>query len=274
MRKTLLYVAIALLVQLPLFGAVKTTPARSSERPRHLRTHLKTRNKHWRLRRVFIPWSPVRGSRESLLRQNERTDGLERIQDDDQLNELTQNGSLVELPVDDTVGVAGNLPEERRYCRSWTKTFVSDFARDYYEQFHQPLVVTSAVRTVAVQKKLRRHNHNAAEIDGDAASPHLTGATIDIGKRGMTKKQLEWCREYLLEQQNRGTIDAEEEFRQRVFHITVYKDYDLSKVRDAAAPDAEVPPAEAPVSGPASVLDPAVTPVTAPAATQSADNPR
>ena len=266
MRRTLLYVlAVGLLLQLPLFGAVKTTPARS-ERPRRLRTHLKTRNKHWRLRRVFIPWSPVRGSRESLLRQNERTDSLERIQDDDQLAELTQNGSLVELPSDTTVGVAGNLPDERRYCRPWTRTFVSDFARDYYEQFHQPLVVTSAVRTVQVQKKLRRHNHNAAEIDGDLASPHLTGATIDIGKRGMTKKQLAWCRDYLLEKQNAGTVDVEEEFRQRVFHITVYKDYELS--RDAAAPDAEVP-----ATDPAT--DPAALP--APAAIQPdslADNPR
>jgi uncharacterized protein DUF5715 len=213
---------------------------------------LRTRNKHWRLRRIFIPWSPVKGSRESLLRQNERTDELERIQDDEQLTELTESGALVDLPQDATVVVAPNLPEERRYCRPWTRTFIEDFARDYSAQFHEPLQVTSAVRTVAVQKKLRRHNHNAAEIEGELASPHLTGATIDIGKRGMTKPQLEWCRDYLLDQQNRGVVDVEEEFRQRVFHITVYQDYDPPEVRDAAAaPKLDEHAADAPDAAPA-----------------------
>jgi len=258
MRKRLLLLALlAFLLDLPLMAAVKTPPLRAGgrnlQKQRKLKRthHLRSSGRHWKLRRIFIPWSPVKGSRESLLRQNERTDELERIQDDDQLAELTQNGSLIELPSNRSVGVAGNLPEDRRYCRPWTRTFVEDFSRDYYDEFHQPLTVTSAVRTVEVQKKLRRHNHNAAETDGDLASPHLTGATIDIGKRGMTKAQLKWCREYLLEQQNRGSVDVEEEFRQRVFHITVYKDYDLSTVRDASAAEAEDPAAQdaAPASG-------------------------
>ncbi|MBI2678101.1 MAG: hypothetical protein HYX28_04920 [Candidatus Koribacter versatilis] len=268
-KKTVLLLALCvLLLDLPLLAAVKNPPLRAGNRSlqkqRKLKKarHLRSSGRRWRLRRIFIPWSPVKGSRESLLRQNERTDDLERIQDDEQLFELTQAGSLIELPSDRTVGVAGNLPEDRRYCRPWTRTFVQDFARDYFDQFHQPLTVTSAVRTVAVQKKLRRHNRNAAEIEGDAASPHLTGATIDIGKRGMTKAQLKWCREYLLEQQNRGSLDVEEEFRQRVFHITVYRDYDLETVRDASAPEAEAPAPDVgldPASAPA-VLAPAASP--------------
>jgi hypothetical protein len=31
-------------------------------------------------------------------------------------------------------------------------------------------------------------------------------------------------------------IDVEEEFRQRVFHITVYKAYDLGRLEQGAAP--------------------------------------
>jgi hypothetical protein len=278
MRKTLLLLALcAFLLDLPLVAAVKNPPLRAGSRSlskqRKLRRtrHLRSTGRHWKLRRIFIPWSPVKGSRESLLRQNERTDELERIQDDEQLSELTQNGSLIELPSDRTVGVAGNLPSDRRYCRPWTRTFVEDFARDYYNQFHQPITVTSAVRTVAVQKKLRRHNHNAAEIDGDMASPHLTGATIDIGKRGMTKAQLNWCRDYLLEQQNRGSVDVEEEFRQRVFHITVYKDYDLSKVRDASAPEAEAPAADDDAAPTVLTPDPTAQPATP---DQDQDQPR
>ena len=273
MRRTVFFILALLLLDLPLLAAVKSSTIRpgthSLAKQRKLRTHLRTRGKHWRLRRIFIPWSPVKGSRESLLRQNEKTDGLERIQDDEQLTELVENGALVDLPSDRSVDVASNLPENRRYCRAWTRTFVEDFSRDYYEEFHQPLTVTSAVRTVEVQKKLRRHNHNAADIDGDLASPHLTGATIDIGKRGMTKKQLEWCRNYLLEKQNDGNIDVEEEFRQRVFHITVYKDYSLDGAQNAAAPEAETP-----ASQPAGVAPAASQPAVQPDASDDAQPPQ
>jgi hypothetical protein len=40
------------------------------------------------------------------------------------------------------------------------------------------------VRTVEYQRRLRMINGNAAAADGDIASPHLTGGTIDIAKQG------------------------------------------------------------------------------------------
>ena len=186
---------------------------------------------HARLRHVHrfvFPKTPLKGSHESLLRQNLRVheDDLETIQDDAQLEQLTQNGELVALPEAQHVMVDPKLPDERRYCRPWTRDFVQDFTQKYYAAFHAPLVVTSAVRTVEYQEWLRRHNHNAAPEDGDTASPHLTGATIDIGKRGLNRKQMKWARDYLLNMQNLGLADVEEEFRQRVFHITVYRDYE------------------------------------------------
>ena len=199
---------------------------------------LSTHRHHYR--RLIFPKTPLRGSHENLLRQNLRVseDDLERIQDDAQLQELTTKGALVSLPQEKYVEVSPKLPEERRYCRPWTRDFVSDISQKYYAQFHGPIVVTSAVRTVEYQEKLRRHNHNAAPEDGDTASPHLTGATIDIGKRGMSRKQLQWTRDYLLNMQNLGLADVEEEFRQRVFHITVYRDYE-AYMQPAAAPATE-----------------------------------
>ena len=167
-----------------------------------------------------------------MLRQNERTfgDDLERIKDDDQLQLLTENKELVDLPETDSVHIAANLPVERRYCRPWTRTFLDDMSREYYTEFGVPLQVNSAVRTVQVQKKLRRRNRNAAMIDGDVASPHLTGAALDIARRGMTKNQIKWMRDYLLALRDAGQIDVAEEFRTRCFHITVYKEYELSRL--------------------------------------------
>ena len=49
----------------------------------------------------------------------------------------------------------------------------------------------------------------------------------------MSPQQLKWVRNYLLEMQSSGFIDVEEEFRQSVFHVTVYKDYELARVAPA-----------------------------------------
>lgn len=252
MRRFGLLLLVLLFLELPLFAAMAKETANPRPAGRKLQTQAKlkrvqTRRGHRRSRfRRLVFWSPIKGSRESLRRQNERTaaDELERIQDGDHLLELTQSKFLVELPEDGRVMVAGNLPGDRRYCRPWARSFVEDFAQAHYERFGRPLQVTSAVRTVAVQQKLRRRNRNAADSDGELASPHLTGATIDIGKRGMSKAQLKWIRDYLLGQQNSGHIDVAEEFRQKVFHITVYKDYELSRLKEPSPAAAPAPAAE------------------------------
>jgi hypothetical protein len=164
---------------------------------------------------------------ESLVRQNEKTeaDGLERIQDDNDLADRVARKMLVPVPVSAALAVNGNLPENRRYCRPWTAAFLSDLARAHAAQFHGPLEVSSAVRTVAYQKQLMRTNGNATAAEGDVASPHLTGATIDIAKHAMTLQEIGWMRASLLPLQEAGKIDVEEEFQQSCFHITVYKSY-------------------------------------------------
>jgi hypothetical protein len=169
----------------------------------------------------------LRGNHDSLVRQNERNaaDDLERIEDDTDLADRIARGMLVPVPESPALAVNPSLPEDRRYCRPWTASFLSDLARAYDSQFHRPLTVSSAVRTVEYQRHLMRRNRNAAAAEGDIVSPHLTGATIDIAKSGLNRHELAWMRERLLSLQNQGLIDVEEEFRQACFHITVYKDY-------------------------------------------------
>lgn len=178
------------------------------------------------LRKTPMP-PPLRGSLESLVRQNDRTedDNLERIQDDDDLADRIARGMLVPLPVSAALTVNEKLPENRRYCRPWTATFLTDLARAHAAAFHGPLEVSSAVRTVAYQKQLMKINGNATSAEGDIASPHLTGATIDIAKQGLSRQQISWMRAWLLSLEKAGMIDVEEEFHQSCFHITVYKSY-------------------------------------------------
>jgi Family of unknown function (DUF5715) len=176
---------------------------------------------HW----AMLP--PLVGSRESLVRQNERTesDGLQRIEDDAQLNELRREKALVPVPVSLQLRINEALPMNRRYCRPWTAKFLSDVARAHAMRFRRSLQVNSAVRTVEYQRHLMSVNGNAAPADGDIASPHLTGATIDIAKKGLSMSEVSWMRAYLLPLEQAGKIDVEEEFYQACFHITVYKSY-------------------------------------------------
>ncbi len=175
----------------------------------------------------IVAMAPLRGSLESLIRQNEKTnaDNLERIENDADLHDRIARGQLVRVPESEALAVNANLPLDRRYCRPWTAAFLTDLSRAHQTQFHHPFEVSSAVRTVEYQKHLMRTNGNAAPAVGDVASPHLTGATIDIAKSGLSRSEIYWMRDRLNSLQAEGKIDVEEEFRQSCFHITVYKSY-------------------------------------------------
>jgi hypothetical protein len=192
---------------------------------------------------------PMRGSFESLARQNEITEaeGLERIADENDLVDRIEQHELVPLPTSASLLVNENLVPAHRYCRPWTARFLSDFARAHTARFESPLLVTSAVRTVAYQRRLQLINGNAAAAEGDIVSPHLTGATIDIGKGTMSRQEVGWVRSWLLPLQQAGKLDVEEEFQQACFHITVYKTY-APPPAVLAGPRRRRPPASADVA--------------------------
>ncbi len=176
----------------------------------------------------WLRWNPMfRPSHESLLIQNAEINRLElpRIQDETELEALKADGSLREIIPGETLRFDPRLDPSRRYCRPWTLDFVDDLSQAYYNRFHQQIQVNSAVRTVKVQKKLRRHNRNAAPADGDTASSHLAGVTVDLQRRGMSKDQIRWMEHYLFYMKALGLVEPEEERRQWVFHIMVSGHY-------------------------------------------------
>ncbi len=168
-----------------------------------------------------------RPSHESLLVQNAEIDRLElpRIQDETELEALKADGSLLPIRTGDALRIDPRLDPSRRYCRPWTRDFIEDLSQAYYNRFHAQIQVNSAVRTVKVQKKLRRHNRNAAPADGETASSHLAGVTVDLQRRGMSKDQIRWMEHYLFYMKALGLVEPEEERRQWVFHIMVSGHY-------------------------------------------------
>ena len=180
--------------------------------------------KHFR----WLRWNPMfRPSHESLLIQNAEINRLDlpRIQDETELEALKADGSLVPIVPGETLRIEHSLDPSRRYCRPWTNDFVNDLSQAYFNRFHEQIQVNSAVRTVKVQKKLRRHNRNAAPADGETASSHLAGVTVDLQRRGMSKEQVRWMERYLFYMKALGLVEPEEERRQWVFHIMVSGHY-------------------------------------------------
>ena len=176
----------------------------------------------------WLRWNPMfRPSHESLLVQNAEIDRLDlpRIQDDTELEALKADGSLVPIVPGETLKIEHSLDPSRRYCRPWTRDFVDDLSQAYYNRFHAQIQVNSAVRTVKVQKKLRRHNRNAAPADGETASSHLAGVTVDLQRRGMSKEQIRWMEHYLFYMKALGLVEPEEERRHWCFHIMVSGHY-------------------------------------------------
>jgi len=216
-------------------------------------------------------WNPLfRPSHDSLLRQNEEIDrlALPRIQDDAQLEALKSSGDLVPITESETLKIERALDPSRRYCRPWTRDFVDDLSQIYYRQFHEQIQVNSAVRTVKVQKKLRRRNRNAAPAEGDTASSHLAGITVDLQRRGMTKEQIRFVERYLFYLNALGLVEPEEERRHWCFHVMVSDRYSEWRQTQTFFP---LPPAEAPDAPP--VLAPVAAPVSTPVATTTAALP-
>ncbi len=169
----------------------------------------------------------LQGSHFSQRRQNEEADlrNLERIKDLKALSELRQKGMLVSLPVTHYLKVDYRLDPQWHWCRPWTARFLDDLAARFYYWHQKPIIVNSAVRTIDRQKAIARSNVNAAAVEGDRASSHLVGSTVDIAKKHLTREQIEWLRMELLDLEERGYLEATEEHNQAVFHIMVFDRY-------------------------------------------------
>ena len=215
-KHALSFLLLILAVCGPAFGMRRVTTTK----------HYRHTSRRAHVRRIL--WNPLfRPSHDSLIRQNAVIDRLDlpRIQDDNELEELKASQDLVPIVPGKTLRIDPRLDPDRRYCRPWTLDFVDDLSEAYYKQFHQQIQVNSAVRTVLVQKKLRRHNRNAAPEKGETASSHLAGITVDLQRRGMSREQVKWVEQYMLPMKDMGLIEPEEERRQWVFHVAVSDRY-------------------------------------------------
>ena len=219
-------VLAGLLLSIPSFAAVQTSqPSKAHHKTTKSSTASTTaHSKHRSHYAKFSPMFP--GSHDKLVEQNVELDKsqVQRMNSEFELVQSEMANDLVPVPETDSLKIADNLTDTRRYCRPWTRDFLQDFSEAYFNEFHQPLQVNSLVRTADQQAWLRRHNRFAAPAWGDTASTHLAGVAVDVSRRGLSNTQYQWIRGYLQPLQQKGMVDPIEE-RQPVLHIVVFEKY-------------------------------------------------
>ncbi len=169
--------------------------------------------------------SSLVGSPASQHKQNDHADeeGLPQIRDDKDLTTLKATGILVAIPR--TVRIDPRLQDKWRWCLPQTSYFLGDLGLEFQEVFGKQLQVNSSVRTMLRQIELQKTNNNAVPVVGRRRSSHLSGATVDIAKIGLTKAELEWVRQKLLSLEDEDRLEATEEHGQLVFHVMVFQTY-------------------------------------------------
>ena len=160
----------------------------------------------------------------SVKLENEAADafGAPRFLTLDDVRKGISDYILVPLSNQRAYTVCRKLPDNRRYALPSTSFFLESLATEYYDQFHQPLVVDSAVRPATVQKKLSRWNRSAAPAYGAYPSSHERGTTIDLSKH-ITKAQYRWMVMRLLYYRAIGRVLVIEE--KNCMHIFVNGEY-------------------------------------------------
>lgn len=166
--------------------------------------------------------NPLKGSKQAMRHKEQVADkyDLTYLEDGAMVDRFAKNGYLVPLRDCRTYYYATDSPDRYALVRPYTRKFLENLSREYYAQFHKQLKVTSAVRPKSYQHSLRHRNGNAAR-----ASPHATGAVIDVSKRGMSRREIRWMRQKLATYERLGYIDATEEFRQPTFDVMVFPTY-------------------------------------------------
>jgi len=177
--------------------------------------------------------SALRGGQAAQESHNHAADAddLTRLESRDDLERFIAADLLV--PIGDTRSyyldtIGGHDADHAslyRHARPWTKRFLDRELKTVRAKFGHRSKVTSLVRTGAYQGRICRSGNGAAICGDDwwEQSLHLTGATVDISKEGMSCKTLTWMRKRLVQLEKQGLVGAIEE--RGAFHVFVRKAY-------------------------------------------------
>lgn len=160
---------------------------------------------------TVAPAQSLRGSKDKIERAYDfaKRRGIAFTASRADIREGVEEGDYVRLQASRNVRLKGVTEP---YVRPATRAFVVTLGAKYQKACGGPLVVTSAMRPTALQRRL---------ANGAAKSVHPTGMAVDLrSPRGACRT---WLRRELLAQSRRGAVDATEERSPAHFHVIVFR---------------------------------------------------
>ncbi|MFC1702983.1 DUF5715 family protein [Patescibacteria group bacterium] len=172
-------------------------------------------------------------SQAELFHENKLAEAcrLSRIKDRAHLEWFINEGLLVPLSYggEEAYVIDTNLGEEDPdnavlyvHVRPWVKVFVETVAERARTEIGARIRITSLVRPIDYQRRLREHNRNAT-----SESTHATGSTIDISLVELEWREKNWLRQYILLLEKSGLVEATEERANQCLHIFVHPAFGL-----------------------------------------------
>jgi hypothetical protein len=174
----------------------------------------------------------LKGKPAKQTKQNQAADDydLTRMSGPSVIRRLVKQGYLVKIPrtgsgyfIDPKLGRGYRSKDVLVYARPWVKKFLDREGSSFAKAFGGArFKVSSLIRTEDYQSMLTRKNVNAAKgKDWRTQSAHLTGAALDISKRGLSPAKVDWMRQHLVALERAGWVIAVEEMKTNTFHIFV-----------------------------------------------------
>lgn len=158
-------------------------------------------------------WQNIFADEEGLVRMTEA-----------EFRMAVREKKLVPLPKHRSLEIDPRLDKPYRYLLPRATTFLTELAAEFGKTFRgRRLRVTSAIRPIERQKRLQQWNPSAASTEGEKASTHSTGATLDITKKNLRSKERVWLARELLKLECRGLAETLEE--RGAFHVMVLRAY-------------------------------------------------
>jgi len=129
-----------------------------------------------------------RGVRKPRISESQTLLKKERVEKFVTISEIHKaviRGLLYPIPAAGVSYVVDSLPTERRFCRPYSLSFIQDFADEMLDSLGKRLLVTSCIRDVTAQARLRRISKTAGATKGKNSTAHYTGAAIDVSFRSV-----------------------------------------------------------------------------------------
>ena len=134
---------------------------------------------------------------------------------DAEFSKAVQDGVLVKIVDNKLHVIDSRLDYDAQYIRPYALGELAKFERVFVAEFHHPIRINSAFRTIEHHADLRGRDANAAQGN----SPHSTGFTLDISRLAMSPVEQKFTESWFKARHGKTLVFTIEHFPQTMYDV-------------------------------------------------------